>query len=160
MYSQVPLDEEDLAPHIESKNPTVASLGATVALTPLNRPPAASRDALYAFLFLAHFLVLALFGLLEGTKSQEPLLSRSRTGAWTSMTMIATVLGAFFGSLLVFLLSSGDTRPLSLSQAVPGVVLVQICLANVFFLFGRQLFLIGALLLISAILFAKWYVLL
>ena len=124
---------------------------------PLSRPPSKGRDKLYAILFVLHFGFLLLFTLLEREKVTNAFLLRSKVGNWTSMITITTILGSFFGSLVIFLISNAETRIIFISQAILISIVMQICLANIFFIFANKLFVLGFVLFISSLYFASRY---
>lgn len=165
-YSSVPLDDEESvqlsnvdsssATYLVSSKPQSSSVGNDNPV-PITRPPSKGRDKPFIILFFLHFVFIGLFSLLEKEENTNPLLRRSKVGNWTSMVMISTILGSFFGSLVIFLITNSESRSLFLSQSIPISIIIQICLANIFFLFGQKLFLLGTVFLISAVYFSFRY---
>lgn len=162
-YTRVPAEEDDafLLVHTTSGGNTsnITSIGNDQPV-PLSRPPQFSKDRIYTILFLSHFIAIGLFSTLQqqGDDTHATLLQRTRAGAWTSLAMISTILGSFFGVLVLFLLSNNNgSRHFVLSSSLSISIIIQVCLANILFLFGARLFLLGILALLSAYWFATYY---
>ena len=79
----------------------------------------------------------------------------SRVGNWTSMIMISTILGSFFGSLVIFLISNSETRIVFVSQSISISILILVCLANIL-IFDNQVFM-GIFLFIVSFYFISRY---
>jgi hypothetical protein len=102
---------------------------------PINRVPTSGRDSLYAVAFWVHVLLVVLLSFFESAalKSSLSLITYGKAGSWSSMLMIVSLLGAFIGCVLIFLLANWEHRerlmhatlPLSiLSQVVLGAILI------------------------------------
>jgi hypothetical protein len=175
-YARVPLEDEFSIQleTIDSSETFLISRGGSTSNNnhiigndqpvPLTRPPPKGKDKRYAFLFLLHFVAIGMFSTLEqqqsdntSSSSHDTLLQRTRAGSWTSLAMISTVLGSFFGVLVIFLLSNSSSRHFILSSSLSVSIIIQVCLANILFLFGARLFLLGVLALVSAYWFATYY---
>lgn len=117
---------------------------------PITRPPAKQRDRFFVLLFLLHFGTVASFVFFEKKENQISLISNVKAGMWSSIVMIITLLGSFFGALVIFMVSNSESREPFLSLAVPFSIVIQICLGNILLLFRSIYSPIGVLFLVSA----------
>lgn len=155
-YESVPLTDDELELQISTPSETVlissrinSSVGNDNPI-PLTRPPPKNRDKMYIFLFILHIVCVSFFCLLERDKIANSFLMKNKLGNWTSMIMISTILGSFFGSLIIFLISNSETRTILLSQSIPISIVLLIGLANIL-LWQNQL-IPGVAFLISSVL--------
>ena len=111
---------------------------------PHTRRPLKARDFLYAALFFVHFGIVSI---LSGTEDFE--LHDSFT-SWSSMVMIATVLGASFGLPLVTLFG-GKLLDFFVSSSISIAIFGQICFGNILLLMKSRYSVFGIFLLISSL---------
>ena len=74
---------------------------------PISRPPTKHRDGAYAIAFLSHFTLILLLSLIEQESLKKSMLSYERAGSISSIVMIVTLLGSFFGAVLAVLVIGG-----------------------------------------------------
>ena len=111
---------------------------------PFTRRPLKARDLHYAAFFFLHF---GLVSVLSGT---EGLALHDSFTAWSSMVMIATVLGASLGLPLVAIFG-GKLIEGIITSSLPIAVLGQICFGNVLLLMKSRYSIFGMFFLISSL---------
>ena len=161
-YESIPLTDDELELQLSTPSETVLVSSRVHSMSvgndnpiPLTRPPPKNRDIFYVFLFILHIISVSLLSLLERDEVADSFLTKNKLGNWTSMIMISTILGSFFGSLIIFLISNSETRTILLSQSIPISIVLLIGLANIL-LWQNQL-IPGAAFFISSILFIFRY---
>ena len=111
---------------------------------PFTRRPLKARDLLYAACFFLHFVLVSV---LSGT---EGLALHDSFTAWSSMVMIATVLGASLGLPLVAIFGGKLIEGL-LTSSIPVAIFGQICFGNVLLLMKSRYSIFGMFFLISSL---------
>jgi hypothetical protein len=158
-YSRVRVEDDEMAtgPCPETSATDNKPLGQSHTLrsesVPISKPPTQGRDAIYFFIFLFAFLLLAI---LSSVIKREPLegslIPAASAGNWASMIMIAPLLATFAGVGLFLILSFHRTlREILFQYASALSLLSQICLLNIVLLGSSSGWALGlgAILLVS-----------
>ena len=135
---------------------------------PISRPPTKHRDGAYAIAFLSHFTLILLLSLIEQESLKKSMLSYERAGSISSIVMIVTLLGSFFGAVLAVLVIGGcpGQREALLGCGLVFSIVAKVCLGNVLLLLGAglgaglrsySLQLLGVAVLFSAAADGLWY---
>ena len=132
----------------ESKHAAILGNNVPVAIT---RPPTTSRDTSYAVAFWMHFLVIILLSLFEGDALEESLIVYGKAGSWASHFMIVTILGAFCGCSMIFVLANSQRRDDILSVAIPLSIALQIIFGSILFALKTRYSFLGILVFIGVL---------
>jgi hypothetical protein len=93
---------------------------------PITRPPTSSRDVTYSIAFWLHLFVIILLTLLEGQALDTSLIVYGKAGSWASMFMIITILGAFLGSMLNFIIANSSNKEILFEYSIKYSIITQI----------------------------------
>jgi len=126
---------------------------------PISRPPTKPRDGLYAVAFMLHFIFILLLSLAEQNSLKATLLNYERAGSLSSIVMIVTLLGSFFGAVLAVFIIGGypNAREQLLQVGLYFSIIAKICLGNVLLLTRSKYSLLGVAILVSAVLDSAWF---
>lgn len=134
--------------------------GGTVAnnvLVPITRRPTSARDAMYAVLFIAQFVVISLLSLLEQGSLRDSLVTYTNAGSFSSMFMLVILLSSLLGGAVVFVLANDDIRESMLSHGILLSVSFQVCLGNIMLLAQSRFSWIGVVVLLMAYIDSRRY---
>lgn len=132
----------------ESRHESTLSNNKPVAIT---RPPTTSRDTSYAIAFWMHFLVIILLALFEGDALEESLIVYGKAGSWASHFMIVTILGAFCGCSMIFVLANSQRREEILSLTIPLSIALQVIFGSILFALRTRYSFLGILVFIGVL---------
>lgn len=127
---------------------------------PISRPPPKHRDWIYALIFLLHFGGILLLSLIEKNSLKDSLLNYGRASSWSSMLMIITLLGSFFGAFLSFIIGMQSIRDTLMSLSISFSIILKILFGNILLILrakGSQYSFLGIILIISALIDTFWY---
>lgn len=133
----------------DEKSGVVSVTTRSDGLIPITRTPTKQRDGYFTGLFIAHLIFIASIPLFRN-EAKGNIIPAVREGSWASMVMIITLLGSFFGALVMFLISNTESRESFLFLSIPLSVFIQFLQGNIFVVFKSQFSVFGILLFGSA----------
>jgi hypothetical protein len=115
----------------------------------ITKPPTTARDATYSWAFWLHFILIILLSLSEGSAMEESLIVYGKAGSWASFFMIVTILGAFCGCSMIYILANPHRRDQILSYSIPLSIVVQVLFGSILFALRTRYSFLGILVFLS-----------